>query len=177
LKGTITRRVMQHVIHLAATRGVPVLVDPKIAHLDYYAGATLITPNHQEAETATHTRIRTDEDARAAARAFRDRARCSAVLITRGEQGMCLLDGESEQRLPAVAREVADVTGAGDTVIAALALALASAATLLEAAVIANTAASVTVGKFGPATLTQSELLQALADQERNTEDRRQKTE
>jgi len=166
LKGTITRRVMQHVIHLGATQRVPVLVDPKIAHLDYYAGATLITPNHQEAETATHTRIRTDDDARAVARAFRDRTRCSAVLITRGEQGMCLLDGDSDQQLPAVAREVADVTGAGDTVIAALALALASGATLLEAAVIANTAASVTVGKFGPATLSASELLQAILNSE-----------
>jgi rfaE bifunctional protein kinase chain/domain len=177
LKGTVTHRVMRHVIRLGATHGVPVLVDPKIAHLHYYAGATLITPNHQEAETATHTRIRTDDDARRVARAFRDRTRCSAVLITRGEQGMCLLDGASERQLPAVAREVADVTGAGDTVIATLALALASGATLLEAAVIANTAASVTVGKFGPATLSVSELLQALGDQEGDTEYRIPDTE
>jgi D-glycero-beta-D-manno-heptose-7-phosphate kinase len=162
MKGTVTRRVMEHVLRLGARHGVPVLVDPKIPHLEYYAGAALITPNHYEAEVATHTRIRTDEDARTAARLFRDRTRCKAVLITRGEHGMWLLDGDREQQLPTLAREVADVTGAGDTVIAALSLALAAGATRLEAVVIANAAAGVTVGKFGPATLTQEELLHVL---------------
>jgi len=169
-KGAVTRRLMQYIIQLGATRRAPVLVDPKLPHLEYYTGATVITPNHYEAETATHTRIRSDNDARAAARALRDRTRCSAVLLTRGEQGMWLLDANAECHLPAAAREVADVTGAGDTVIATLALALASGATLLEAAVLANAAAGVTVGKFGPATLTQDELLQAVADPERNGE-------
>jgi len=162
-KGTITRGLMQHVIQLGATQHVPVLVDPKLPHLDYYTGATVITPNHYEAETATHMRIRTHVDARAAARALRESTQCSAVLLTRGEQGMWLLDGNSERQLPAAAREVADVTGAGDTVIATLALAVASGATLLEAAVLANAAAGVTVGKFGPATLTQDELMEAIA--------------
>ncbi len=161
-KGTITRRVAGALVALGRRRGVPVLVDPKVPHMDYYAGATLITPNHHEAEAATQRRIRTTADARAAARALRDRVGCDAVLITRGDQGMWLLDSASEAELPAVAREVADVTGAGDTVIAALALALAAGATLGEAAVLANAAAGVTVGKFGPATLTQEELLSAL---------------
>lgn len=162
-KGAITRGLMRHVIQLGATRGVPVLVDPKRLHLDYYTGATVITPNHYEAETATHMHIRTSDDVRAAARALRDHTRCGAVLITRGEQGMWLFDGDGERHLPAATREVADVTGAGDTVIATLALALASGATLLEAAALANAAAGVTVGKFGPATLTREELLRAVA--------------
>ena len=161
-KGTVTRRLMQRIIQLGAERRAPVLVDPKLPHLEYYAGATVLTPNHHEAETATHMRIRSDDDARAAARALRDRTRCGAVLLTRGEQGMWLSDEEGDYHLPAAAREVADVTGAGDTAVATLALALASGATLLEAAVLANAAAGVTVGKFGPATLTQEELLSAV---------------
>lgn len=176
-KGAITRRVMQHIIELGATCGAPVLVDPKLPHLDYYTGATVITPNHYEAETATHRSIRTSDDVRSAARALRDRTRCGAVLITQGEQGMWLLDGDRERHLPAAAREVADVAGAGDTVIATLALALASGATLLEAAVLANAAAGVTVGKFGPATLTQEELLGAVAETGGNIEYRTQNTE
>ena len=107
-------------------------------------------------------RIRTDDDARAAARAFRERAKCKTVVLTRGESGMCVLGRVEEATLPAAAREVADVTGAGDTVIGTLALAVATGATLMEAAVLANAAAGVTVGKFGPATLTQTELIEAI---------------
>jgi len=164
LKGTITRRVVEAL--LAAVRGgggsAPVVVDPKIPHLDCYAGATLVTPNHHEAEAATHTRIRSDDDAREAARAFRARARADAVLITRGEHGMWLADADGDRSIPATAREVSDVTGAGDTVVATLALALAAGATMTEAAILANHAAGVVVGKFGPATVTRPELLAAL---------------
>jgi D-glycero-beta-D-manno-heptose-7-phosphate kinase len=138
--------------------GVPLIVDPKIPHLACYAGATLVTPNHHEAETATHRRIRTDDDARDAARDFRTQASCDAVLITRGEHGMWLSDGSVEGTIPAIAREVSDVTGAGDTVVATLALALAAGATLAEAAILANHAAGVVVGRFGPATLTRNDL-------------------
>jgi D-beta-D-heptose 7-phosphate kinase/D-beta-D-heptose 1-phosphate adenosyltransferase len=159
LKGAITRRLMERIVASAGRRKVPVLVDPKIPHLAYYAGTTLVTPNHHEAEVATHMRIRTHDQAARAARVFRDRTHSEHVLITRGEQGMCLLDGDQEAHFPAVAREVADVTGAGDTVIATLALALASGASLSEAAQLATHAAGVVVGKFGPATLTTTELL------------------
>ncbi len=93
LKGSITRRIVQAVLAAAGERGVPVLVDPKIPHLEYYAGASVVTPNHHEAEIATHMRVRTDEEARAAARVFRERAGCDAVLMTRGDQGMWLLGG------------------------------------------------------------------------------------
>lgn len=158
LKGAVTLALMERLLHLARARRIPLLVDPKIPNLDLYAGATLVTPNHHEAEIATHRRIRTDEDARAAAAAFRDRVECQGVLLTRGEHGMWLLDGSVEGQLPAVAREVADVTGAGDTVIATLALALAAGATTAEAAWLANQAAGIVVGKFGPATVSAGEL-------------------
>jgi rfaE bifunctional protein kinase chain/domain len=161
LKGSVTRALMTRLVATAGSRGVPLLVDPKIPHLGYYAGATLITPNHHEAETATHVRIRGEADAQAAARAFRDRAGAAGVLITRGEHGMWLLDESFEGHLPATAREVADVTGAGDTVIATLGLALAAAATSAESARLANYAAGVVVAKFGPSTVTPEELLRA----------------
>ena len=153
------------------------LVDPKIPHLRYYAGASIITPNHHEAEAATHRRIRTDEDAREAARAFRELAECESVLITRGEQGLWLAEGATrdgtapaardgrlqlETNLSARAREVADVTGAGDTVIATLAAALAAGASLRESAELANHAAGVAVAHFGPAAVTAADLLEAL---------------
>jgi D-beta-D-heptose 7-phosphate kinase/D-beta-D-heptose 1-phosphate adenosyltransferase len=160
-KGVVTRRVVE-AAEAAAPAGVPVLVDPKIPHVDDYAGATIVTPNHHEAELATHLRIRTHEEAREAARRFRTRARCQSVLMTRGDQGMWLLTDGIEGYLPAAAREVADVTGAGDTVIATTALALAAGATLVEAIHLANEAAGIVVGKFGPAVVTTEELLARL---------------
>ena len=97
-----------------------------------------MTPNQVEAETATHARIRTDDEARGAARRLRERLACASVVITRGEHGMWVLDGSTtpatEANFAATALEVSDVTGAGDTVIGTLALALAAKATLVEAA-------------------------------------------
>jgi len=159
LKGSVTRGVLRALVGLKAKAGAPLLVDPKIPHLEAYAGATLVTPNHREAEAATHRRIRTDDDARLAAREIRERAHCDAVLITRGEQGMWLSSPEIEGGVPAFAREVADVTGAGDTVVAVLALALAAGGSIREAAILANQAAGIVVGKFGPATVSVDELL------------------
>ena len=158
LKGCVTRAVVQAAV-AAAGSDVAVLVDPKIPHIEYYAGAGVITPNHHEAEVATHSRVRSHDEARAAARVFRDRAHCTGVLMTRGDQGMWLLSEDGEGYLPSAAREVSDVTGAGDTVIATLALSLAAGATLAEAARIANEAAGIVVGKFGPATVSVAELL------------------
>jgi rfaE bifunctional protein kinase chain/domain len=160
LKGAITRPLVEALLRLRSSAGgPPLVVDPKIPHLAYYRGATLVTPNHHEAETATHRRIRTDDEARDAARVFRQQVDCEAVLITRGEQGMWLSDPDTDGAVPAVAREVSDVTGAGDTVVATLSLALAAGSTLAEAAMLANHAAGIVVGKFGPATLTRAELL------------------
>lgn len=158
LKGTVTRPIVE-ALRGAATPGVPLVVDPKVPHLAHYAGATLITPNRLEAEEATHRRIRTAENAREAAQDFRLRAQCDGVLITLSERGMWLSYRDTEVGIASVAREVFDVAGAGDTVIATLALALACGATMTEAAVLANYAAGIVVGKFGPATVTPEELL------------------
>jgi D-glycero-beta-D-manno-heptose-7-phosphate kinase len=163
LKGSITRPVMEKVVAAGRTRGIPILVDPKVPHLHLYAGVTLVTPNDHEAEIATHLRVRTTGEAVAAAQLFRDHTGCFDVLITRGEHGMCLLNGPDAVHYAAAAREVADVTGAGDTVIATTALSLAAGASLKDACGLANQAAGVVVQKFGPATLTQDELLAAVA--------------
>ena len=162
LKGCVTRRVMAAAVAEAHRAGVPLLVDPKIPHIDYYAGATFVTPNHHEAETATHMRIRSEDEAREGARRFRERAGCESVLMTRGDQGMWLLTSDGEGQLPTSAREVSDVTGAGDTVIATMTLALAVGATAAEAARLANEAAGIAVSRFGPATVSVEELLKAV---------------
>lgn len=163
LKGVVTRGLMTRIIAIANEQAVPVLVDPKIPHLDYYEGATLVTPNHVEAEIATHLRIRSEDDAQKAAEIFRQRARCDGVLITRGEHGMWLSHAGVDGHFAATARDVSDVTGAGDTVVATLALALAVGATPVEAAHLANEAAGIVVGKFGPATVTPAELISRFA--------------
>jgi rfaE bifunctional protein kinase chain/domain len=162
LKGSVTRAVVEALVALsraATPKRLPLLVDPKIPHLPFYAGATLVTPNHHEAEAATHRRIRADEEAGGAARDFRARAGCDAVLITRGEHGMWLSEPNAEGSASAAAREVSDVTGAGDTVVATLALSLAAGATLAEAAMLANHAAGIVVGRFGPATVSAADLI------------------
>ena len=161
-KGAVTRATAQAAIGAAKARGIPVLVDPKVAHIDHYAGASVVTPNHHEAEAVTLQRIRNSADARSAARRFRERAACDSVLITRGEHGMWLLSTDGEFDLPADAREVSDVTGAGDTVIAALALGLAAGGSLKDAARLANRAAGLAVARFGPVAITAEELSAAL---------------
>jgi D-glycero-beta-D-manno-heptose-7-phosphate kinase len=157
-KGVVTRRSMAHLLSFAQTSGLPVIVDPKVPHIDFYAGASLVTPNHIEAESATNSRISTHEDAERASAALRERLKVGSVLITRGEHGMWLDHAGAAGYLPASAREVADVTGAGDTVIATLALAIAAGATMPEAARLANEAAGIVVAKFGAATVTPQEL-------------------
>lgn len=162
LKGVITAPMIASLVAGATKAGIAVIADPKTPDAARYRGATVITPNHHEAEAMALLRIRTDDEAREAARAIRDRSGAQSVLITRGEHGMWLLDGSGKQiveaALPASAREVSDVTGAGDTVVAALALSIAAGLTLLESADLANRAAGVVVGKFGAATATLEEI-------------------
>jgi D-glycero-beta-D-manno-heptose-7-phosphate kinase len=157
-KGVVTRRSMAQILSFAHGSGLPVIVDPKVPHIDYYAGAALVTPNHVEAESATYSRIATHEDARRAGIELRKRIGVESVLITRGEHGMWLDHAGADGYLPTSAREVSDVTGAGDTVIATLALAIAAGATMAEAARLANEAAGIVVGRFGAATVTPAEL-------------------
>ena len=158
LKGAVSARIASAAIAAAKQHGIPVTVDPKVPHSAYYAGATLVTPNHHEAEAVTHMRMRSDADVAACAPRVREVTGCANVLITRGEHGMWLHTSYGDTALPAEAREVADVTGAGDTVIATLTLALAAGATLEESSRLANRAAGIAVGKFGPATVSIDEL-------------------
>ena len=158
LKGAITQRTAAAAIAAGAKHRIPVTIDPKVPHSSYYTGATVITPNHHEAEAVTRMRLRSDEEAAEAARRFKEVTGCQSVLITRGEHGMWLHTDGGDVVLPAEAREVADVTGAGDTVIATMTLALAAGASLMEAAQLANRAAGIVVGRFGPATVSADEL-------------------
>jgi D-beta-D-heptose 7-phosphate kinase/D-beta-D-heptose 1-phosphate adenosyltransferase len=158
-KGVVTPRVLQEILKLAYDR-VPVLIDPKIRNFSYYQPASLITPNHLEALRMTNTEEDSDDGLHTAARMIREKLNCDAVLITRGDRGIMLLEGDHEPVFVATtAREVYDVTGAGDTVIATLAASLAAGATMQEAATLANHAAGIVVGKVGTATASAKELL------------------
>ena len=158
-KGVITTGVLAAVLPKAYGK-IPVLIDPKIRNFSSYRPATLITPNHHEALRMTNLEEDSDEGLFQAARGIRNQLGCDAVLITRGDRGMMLLD-KTEQPVfvETAAREVYDVTGAGDTVIATLAAALAAGASMIEAAHLANHAAGIVVAKVGTATANATELL------------------
>jgi rfaE bifunctional protein kinase chain/domain len=162
-KGVVTQRLMGDVASLARRHRIPVLVDPKVPHFRLYRGASVITPNQLEAEQATARRIRSAADLATVGRRLLSRLACRAVLLTRGEHGMSLFEkGQRPFHVPTAAREVFDVTGAGDTVIAGLALALCAGAEMKEAAVLANHAAGVAVGKLGTAVVEPDELVAAV---------------
>ena len=164
-KGAITPKVLRQVIERARLNGKFVLVDPKMRNWPHYIGVDVITPNQGEAERATSVEIVDRPSLEEAATRIKTSLNCRNVLITRGERGMWQLDESGRLiEIPTVAREVFDVTGAGDTVIATLALALVSGATIEEAAIIANHAAGVVVGKVGTATLSPSELAAAISE-------------
>lgn len=166
-KGAVTPRILAEILPLAMKRGIPVLVDPKIRNFDSYRPATLVTPNHHEALRLTNSEDHTNEGLKVAAQAIRERLDCESVLVTRGERGMMLLEKNQEPvYVETVAREVYDVTGAGDTVIAALAASLAAGASMFEAAVVANHAAGIVVGKVGTASASAEELLHSFQDAE-----------
>ena len=161
-KGVVTPRILSEVLPAAYGR-IPVLVDPKIRNFDSYRPATLVTPNHHEALSLTNLEEDSDDSLTAAARQIRRRLGCDAVLITRGNRGMMLVEAESDPVfVETSAREVYDVTGAGDTVIATLAAALAAGASMTEAAMLANQAAGIVVGKLGTATATAEEVLDSM---------------
>ena len=161
-KGVVTASLLRRVLPLAKRHGVPVLVDPKVRHFRLYRGATVVTPNQIEAEQATGLQLRSPAEVVAAGRRILSLLGCRAVLVTRGEHGMSLCErGRPPLHVPTAAREVFDVTGAGDSVIAAMALALAAGASLPEAAVLANCAAGVVVGKIGTAQASPAEVLAA----------------
>jgi len=162
-KGVITPHLLAEVLPRAYGR-MPVLVDPKMRNFDSYRPATLVTPNHHEALRLANLEEDSDRSLTEAARRIRDRLGCDAVLITRGDRGMMLVEGDHDPVfVETAAREVYDVTGAGDTVIATLAAALATGASMTEAAVLANHAAGIVVGKLGTATATAKEVLDSIS--------------
>lgn len=161
-KGVITPRILSEVLPAAFGR-IPVLIDPKLRNFDAYRPATLVTPNHHEALRVAGLEEDSDDTLRQAAQVIRARLGCEAVLITRGDRGMMLVEGDSDPiDVETAAQEVFDVTGAGDTVIAALGAAIAAGASMLEAAVLANQAAGIVVGKLGTATASANEILDSI---------------
>jgi D-beta-D-heptose 7-phosphate kinase/D-beta-D-heptose 1-phosphate adenosyltransferase len=161
-KGVVTASLLRRALPLARRRGIPVLVDPKLRHFRLYRGATVVTPNQLETERATGLRLDGAAGLGQAGRRVLSLLGCRAVVVTRGEHGMSLFErGRPPLHVPTAAREVFDVTGAGDSVIATMALALAAGATLPEAAVLANCAAGVVVGKVGTAQASPDEVLAA----------------
>ena len=159
-KGLLTPRVLKATLAAARERDLPVCLDPKMRSFASYQPVTVITPNHQEAAEAAGLAIEDQAGLIEAGRWLLGAIDCRALLITRGEEGMALFtDGGEVTHIATVAREVYDVTGAGDTVIATLGLALAAGASFAEAAILANHAAGVVVGKVGTATVTRDELL------------------
>jgi D-beta-D-heptose 7-phosphate kinase/D-beta-D-heptose 1-phosphate adenosyltransferase len=158
-KGVVTAAILREILPFAYER-VPVLIDPKLRNFNSYRPATLVTPNHLEALRMSGTEDHSDDGSHDAARIIQQKLGCDAVLITRGDRGMMLLEADREPvYVETAAREVYDVTGAGDTVIATLAAALAAGATMLEAAALANHAAGIVVAKVGTATATADELI------------------
>jgi len=162
-KGVVTATLMAELTRLAALRRIPVIVDPKVEHFSYYKGVTVVTPNHLEATQAAGVHGENDQAVNQAGDILRQKLGCECVLITRGEKGMSLFESNgSHWHIPTVARQVYDVTGAGDTAIGTLALAMAAGASILDGAVLANHTAGIVVGMVGTATVTAQQLTEAL---------------
>jgi D-beta-D-heptose 7-phosphate kinase/D-beta-D-heptose 1-phosphate adenosyltransferase len=158
-KGVVSPRVAEHLIQMARQAGKPVVVDPKGTGYAKYRGATVVKPNVHEAERFAKQEITDESSLLEVGRQLAEVLDGSAVLITRGAQGMSLFrSGFSPAHIPAVAHNVFDVTGAGDTVISTLAMALAAGSTPEQATHLANRAASIVVGKVGTATVTLEEI-------------------
>lgn len=162
-KGVVTRELVRDIVRLAKKNKVIVSVDPKVSHFGMYSGVTILTPNINEASIGSKIEIDNEQALLKAGALLLKRLKCDAVLITRGEQGMSLFEqGGGVTHIPTVAREVFDVTGAGDTVIGALTLAMAAGASKVDAARISNYAAGLVVGVVGTATVKPEELKQRI---------------
>jgi rfaE bifunctional protein kinase chain/domain len=162
-KGTISEPLLSKLAKLRSEHGFPYLIDPKQPNFPHYRGATLVKPNQPEAAAAAGIEPRDARSLASTGARLLDLWQSDAVLISRGGLGMSLCRrGRAPRHFAAAAREVFDVTGAGDTVLAVAALALAGGGTLDEAAALANLAAGVVVGKVGTATLSRRELVRAV---------------
>ncbi len=167
-KGVLTVPVLRRLIDAAAERGVPVIVDPKGNDYARYSGATLVTPNRRELAEATGREAEGDAGIVETAQSLIARSGVAGVLVTRSQDGMSLIrnDGSAPLHLPATAREVYDVSGAGDTVVATLAAALGSGVPMEDACRLANLAAGIVVAKMGTATAAASEMAASLRQRE-----------
>jgi D-beta-D-heptose 7-phosphate kinase/D-beta-D-heptose 1-phosphate adenosyltransferase len=166
-KGVVTPALLDDLARLRARHGFAYVIDPKRPNFPYYREATLVKPNLGEASAAAGIDIEDRATLAEAGRRLLERWRADAVLISRGEAGMTLFKrGHRARHFPTAAHEVYDVTGAGDTVLATCALALAAGGSVEEAAILANYAAGIVVGKVGTATASVRELRRALAASE-----------
>jgi len=162
-KGVITLSLLQRIIELCLAKGIYLAVDPKETHFHNYRRVSLITPNHHEAGFAYGRRVNTMDDLIEVGNGLLRKLEARAILITRGAQGMSLFRaGCAPTHIPTFARQVYDVTGAGDTVIAAYVAAIAAGADEVEAAIFSNAAAGYTVGEVGTAAVTKAHLLKEL---------------
>jgi D-beta-D-heptose 7-phosphate kinase/D-beta-D-heptose 1-phosphate adenosyltransferase len=164
-KGVLMSGFLGTVIGESRSKNKFVAVDPKVDDFTVYRGASVITPNKKEAERAAGISITSEESLIAAGRRLLERTGAEHILITRGEEGMTLVEPQRYLHLPTAAREVFDVTGAGDTVIATLSAALGAGADVQEAAYLANHAAGVVVGRVGTASATREDILASLEDE------------
>jgi rfaE bifunctional protein kinase chain/domain len=160
-EGVVTAKVASKVIAAATAAGKPVAVDSKGIHFEKYRGATVLTPNAHDAGRAANMEIESDPDLDIAADRLAEKCGEAALLITRGSAGMNLYWHGDPLNIPTAAREVYDVTGAGDTVVATLGAALGALVPLPDAVRLANRAAGIVVGKIGTSTVTRAELLAA----------------
>jgi rfaE bifunctional protein kinase chain/domain len=162
-KGIVNSSLISQVLLFAQDRRLPVFVDPKVENFSLFSPVTLLTPNHFEAEKIVHHECRTDAQVEKAGFEILSLLSSRYLIIKRGEQGMTVFEkGKTPIHIPTLAREVFDVTGAGDTVISAAALALLAGASIVEAASLSNAAAGIVVGKIGTATVSPDELIVAL---------------
>jgi D-beta-D-heptose 7-phosphate kinase/D-beta-D-heptose 1-phosphate adenosyltransferase len=165
-KGVVSPMVLKKTIFLARKRKIPVTVDPKTCHFKKYKKITTMTPNEEEAIKGMNAKnIETTEDIATLGKKILKNLHLDAILITRGEKGMILIESNNKiTNIPTRAKEVYDVTGAGDTVISTMTLALAANASLQVAAEVANFAAGIVVGKLGTATISSCELVKTITD-------------
>jgi D-beta-D-heptose 7-phosphate kinase/D-beta-D-heptose 1-phosphate adenosyltransferase len=162
-KGVLSDSVTRAAIVAARNAGKPIIVDPKAKSMDKYAGTTVLTPNRQELEFACGHSCVTDDQVVSGARRFLAKNVCDAMVVTRGAQGMSIVQANgSIAHLRATAREVFDVSGAGDTAVAALALGLANGGDIVAASTLANVAAGLVVAKLGTAVVSAGEIIAAI---------------